>query len=102
YMCDMPKPVKACMPDFDNCEERLMRVIADALGFDWPAQPEVKQADAAALYLESKHFFNFDRDVPKIAPPHQSNWNFPIVCSASPTQVKEWFLSEFKRLRDLQ
>lgn len=101
YMCDLPKPVKEGMPEFARYEEQLMTVIAEALGFQWPMTQELKQADAAALYLESQYFFSFDRDIPKIDPPRHCNWNFPIVCSAKPSQVEEWFLQEFHRLKKL-
>lgn len=101
FLCDMPKPVKLGFPEYAAHEERLMRCIATALGFDWPLSAEVHQADAAALYQESKYFFEFHRDIPFTESPRQCNWNFDIVCSATPTQVKQWFLNEYERLRKL-
>lgn len=101
YLCDMPKPVKAGMPEYANHEDNLQRVIAKAFGFQYPFSAEVHQADQAALYLESKYFFEFDRDVPPVEPPRHCNWNYEIVCSATPEQVKRWFLQEYERLKKL-
>lgn len=102
FLCDMPSPVKRGFPEYAVHEDRLMKVISQALGFEYPFAPEVHQADAAALFLESKFFFDFERgEIPEVEPPRHCNWNFPIVCSATPAQVKSWFLSEYARLKAL-
>jgi 5'-deoxynucleotidase YfbR-like HD superfamily hydrolase len=102
YLCDMPKPAKLGMPEYNAHEDRLTGVISEALGFVYPFAPEIHKADQAALYLESKYFFTFERgEIPIIEPPRHCNWNFEIVCSASPSQVKAWFISEFERLKRL-
>lgn len=101
YLCDIPKPVKISMPEYNTHEDQLLRVIASVFHFEYPFSQEVMQADQAALYEESKHFFSFQRgEIPAISPPRHCNWNFPMVC-ASPSKVKEWFLSEFERLKSL-
>lgn len=102
YLCDMPKPAKHGMPEYQGIEDRLQEVIAKALGFQYPFTPEVHQADQAALYLESQYFFEFDRgEIPVIEPPRHCNWSFDIVCSATTNQIKQWFLHEYERLRKL-
>lgn len=102
FLCDMPSPVKKGFPEYAVHEDRLMKVISQALGFEYPFAPEVHQADAAALYAESQFFFDFERgEIPEVEPPRHCNWNFPIVCSATPAQVKSWFLSEYARLKAL-
>lgn len=102
YLCDVPKPVKRGLPEYNLHEDRLLTVIASALHFEYPLSDEVHQADAAALYLESRYFFEFARgEIPEAEPPRQSNWNFPIVCSAAPAQVEAWFLAEYRRLKSL-
>lgn len=99
-LCDLPKPVKLGLPEYNAHEDRLMKVIAAALGFDYPLSDGVHQADATALYLESKAFFQFSRgEIPEAEPPRQSNWHFPIVCSATPAQVEGWFIDEYYRLK---
>lgn len=101
YLCDMPKPAKLGMPEYEQHENNLQRVISQAFGVPYPFHPEVHQADKAALYLESKYFFEFDRDIPPVDPPRHCNWNYEIVCSASPEQIKGWFLQEYVRLKNL-
>lgn len=102
YLCDIPAPVKRSMPEYVCYENRLLAVIASALHFEYPFSPEVHQADRAALYAESKYFFNFERgEIAEVEPPRHCNWNFEIVCVASPAQVRSWFVSEYNRLKSL-
>lgn len=102
YLCDMPKPAKLGMPEYQGIEDRLQEVISAALGIQYPFHDEVHQADQAALHLESEYFFEFERgEIPVIEPPRHCNWSFDIVCSASREQVKTWFLQEFHRLKKL-
>lgn len=102
YLCDIPSPVKTRLAEYNSYESRLLKIIASALYFDYPFSPEVHQADQAALYAESKYFFTFERgEIPEVDPPRHCNWNFEIVCAASPAQVKSWFISEYNRLRSL-
>lgn len=101
YLCDMPKPAKLGMPEYQGIEDRLQSVIASALGFEYPFTPEVHQADQAALYLESKYFFEFDRDIPVVEPPRHCNWSYDIVCGATNRQVERWFLDEYNRLKKI-
>lgn len=101
FMCDLPAPVKRGMPEYSAHEDRLAEVIGNALGYQFPFSAEVKRADAAALYLESQYFFSFEREIPNVTPPRQSSWNFDIVCSATPPQVRDWFLQEYHRLKAL-
>lgn len=100
YLCDMPSPVKLGMPEYNAHEDQLMRTISSVFHFEYPFADEVHQADQAALYEESKYFFNFERgEIPAVQPPRYCNWNFEIVCAVSPAQVKQWFLSEYHRLK---
>lgn len=102
YLCDMPKPAKLGMPEYQSIEDRLQEVIAKALGFQYPFSEEVKQADQAALFLESQYFFEFDRgEILVVEPPRHCNWSFDIVGCATTQQVKEWFLQEYSRLKKL-
>lgn len=52
YLGDMPSPFKKMLPDFKEQENRLMQVIADKYGFEFPLHTEVKKADYKMLNVE--------------------------------------------------
>lgn len=52
YLCDMPSPIKAMMPQYSEIENRLMAIIAQKFGFAWPLSPEVKDIDTQRLEWE--------------------------------------------------
>lgn len=52
YLCDIPKPIKLRMPDYNKIEATLMEAIAAKFGFKWPLDPEVVQYDKVALEYE--------------------------------------------------
>lgn len=55
YLVDIPTPIKNRLPGYVKAEDRLMKVIADKFGFQYPFSAEVKEADRGALALEWKH-----------------------------------------------
>lgn len=74
YLADIPTPFKALMPDYKILEGGIMSAIAHRFNFDWPIDPIVKQADAAALWIERQNLFTFpvgedDDVIPYVAPP---------------------------------
>lgn len=52
FLCDIPAPLKAHLPDYRAIEERMMLAIAKRFGMQWPLPPGVKAADARALNVE--------------------------------------------------
>lgn len=52
YLMDIPSPIKRRLANYHEIEDRLMRVIANKFGFQWPLAEEVKLADKALLELE--------------------------------------------------
>ncbi len=52
FLMDIPKPIKANMPEYKNIEENLMHKIAEKFGFDWPMHEKVKHADVMLLEFE--------------------------------------------------
>lgn len=80
YLGDMPSPFKKLMPDFVLHENRIMHVIAEKYGFEFPLHKEVKAADAKMLGVE---------------------WNQCVVKKNmqfywTPKQAKERFLEHYK------
>lgn len=54
YLGDIPTPIKKRLPEYMEAEDRLMRIIADKFGFQYPLHQAVKEADRQALELEWK------------------------------------------------
>lgn len=52
FMLDLPTPIKAMLPDYKIAENRLMGVIAEKYGFEFPFDPEIKQIDTYLVNFE--------------------------------------------------
>jgi hypothetical protein len=80
YLADIPSPFKALMPDYKVIEEGIMQAIAKRFKFDFPIDPIVKQADAAALWIERRTLF--------ISPAGEDEAVIPYV--KPPCECPEW------------
>lgn len=49
YMMDIPSPIKRELSSYNLIEDNLMRVIAEAFGFQYPLHEQIKEADRALL-----------------------------------------------------
>lgn len=85
YLLDIPKPIKKELKDYQVVEDRLMKVIAEKFGFQYPLAEEIKQIDARALQREWDNFM-------LAGTPSQSDHR----------RVKEGFLRYFKILTKQQ
>ena len=52
FLCDLPSPLKALLPEYKHIEERMMQAIATRFGMPWPLAAEVKVVDKLALEME--------------------------------------------------
>jgi hypothetical protein len=52
YMCDLPYPIKAMLPEYKAVENGLLKAIAKKFGFGFPLPAPVKQADTVMLHVE--------------------------------------------------
>src|SRR5690606_5681374 len=52
YLGDVPGPAKKFMPGYRKVEDRIMRVIAEKYGFQYPLHDEVREADREMLRFE--------------------------------------------------
>lgn len=57
FLLDMPRPIKYHLADYRDIEDKLMRVIANKFGFEYPLVKAVKEVDELALHAEWKTFF---------------------------------------------
>ena len=52
FMLDMPTPIKNQLPEYKLAEDRLMAVIAEKFGIQFPFDPEIKEIDKYLVNLE--------------------------------------------------
>lgn len=84
YLLDMPTPIKIGLPDYKATEYKLMEVIANKFGFEFPLNPVIKKVDAEALEIEYVNLVELD--------------NYEFDCM-SHTDAKIEFLELFKLIQ---
>ena len=84
YIVDLPTPIKIVMPEYINIEDRIMKVIAEKFGFEYPLHHSVKRAD--------KEMLEFEWDKLMV----NKNW-IPESCEAA----EMMFLNLFHRIKKI-
>lgn len=93
YLVDLPRPVKARLPEYRSVEGALWRALASRFGLPLELPAAVHEADTAQLYVEAHHFMSADGwDVPE---PLRAE---PAPRVLPPAQARALFLAEFARL----
>lgn len=57
YLCDIPKPLKLGMPEYQEIERNVEYAIAEKFNLECPHNEIVKEADNAVLQSEFARFF---------------------------------------------
>ena len=57
YLTDMPSPIKGRLPNYKECEDNLMKVIAKRFGLEYPFNAQIKTLDKYALEFEYNYLF---------------------------------------------
>lgn len=60
YLGDVTKPLKELLPDYQEIERNVERVIAQRFGLDYPMYDEVRAADALALAIEKRDLLGIE------------------------------------------
>lgn len=68
YLVDLPSPVKIMMPEYIDAEDRIMKVIAEKFGFEYPLSDEVKRADKKWLNHEWRGLMTNEFHMPTLLP----------------------------------
>jgi len=93
YLLDIPSPVKWRLPEYLAAEDKLMSVIAEKFGFQYPLVGIVKSWDKAELMTEMDFVFRGIRS--KIT-------SMPLESYWAPEMAEKIFLFEFNKLKQLQ
>lgn len=54
YVGDLPSPLKALLPDYQDIENNILQTIFEKVGIAFPYHKEVKRADLVALATEAR------------------------------------------------
>ena len=95
YLCDIPKPIKPLLTNYHEIEERVTKVIAQALGFAYPFAAIVKEADKRITLDERKALFETVQDLRRWSA--DEPLGIPIIGLDWKT-AKEQFLERFADL----
>ncbi len=93
YLCDLPTPVKAQMPTYQDAEIQAIKVIGKKFGIEGMGDCRVHIADKTMTITEAEHF--------KM---HWAEWNFSVVPIGlgitiwTPQEAEFEFLKVFNQL----
>lgn len=96
YLGDVPRPLKAVMPEYRAAEDALLQVIAQRFKLNWPIPDVVKEADTRILHDEAHCFME----------PPSKPWGIPgdplgvALHGHNPVIAREVFMFTFDRLYD--
>jgi len=98
YVGDMPKPLKNLLPDYQEMEQRVEKIVLEHFGLFGPMPSSVKPADLVMLATEQRD----------LMPPHDDSWAAlagiePLAQIIHPwpaPQAKREFIARFWSLRN--
>lgn len=96
YISDVPRPVKAFVPEFTELEEKILAVIAEVFSLPWPMPAEIRQADDRLLATEARD----------LVVRHPASWDLiaqPLegkIIPLSASKAEEQFLVRFQNIID--
>lgn len=93
YLPDMPSPIKARLPGFDQVEAGLMQAIAEQFRLPWPMPEAVAIADRRIVADEAFHFMGDPGDWPSLPTPVGVS-----IRGESPEVAKQSFLARYLTL----
>lgn len=86
YLLDIPKPIKPHLNNYEELEDKLMRLIAEKFKFQYPLTDEVKSIDKQMLEMEWRFLM--------LQEPHPDTFDY-----WKPKLAKKEFLAMFNMVR---
>lgn len=76
YLIDVPSPIKANLSEYKAIEDKLMQVIAQKFGFQYPLYRSVKFIDESMLNMEWNNMMITQKTVFKCWQPREAEMHF--------------------------
>lgn len=93
YVSDLPRPVKALLPEYYEIEDRAYRVIAEKYDLPPAITPAVKEIDNRVLHTEGRDFgLSFGRDWGNEI---EGAYDFIHVDPVGPAEAEVLFMQRF-------
>lgn len=99
FVMDMPKPIKRCMPDYEELELNVMsQIVAKYDLLDTMDNPQIKHADMTALCTEMVNLFPADKI--RESYPWIDQYDIPsgTLHAMTPLQAEAHFIARFKEV----
>ncbi len=77
FICDMPKPLKELLPDYQEVERRIEHVLFPRFGLPVKLPPEVKAADRQMLATEQRQLLR-----------NRDSWNLTAGIVPAPVRLE--------------
>lgn len=87
FMCDIPTPLKALLPEYKTLERTHEAEMFNRLGLEYPMHPSVHEADAAMLAAE----------VRDLKPP-SAHWDFLKDVTPADVHITPWTSDKARRM----
>ena len=87
YLLDIPSPIKKGLSNYKEIEDRLMTLIAEKFGFDYPLHEKLKEVDDYMLQWEWNRLMLGSKAL------------FPIITCLEPKEAKQKFLDAYYKLK---
>jgi len=103
FLGDVSRPLKRLLPDYRAIEQRVERALFEKLGVPFPLPESVKRVDmqmlrAEQLALMAPHSDAWECDDHEL--PLDLNGAAIVICSISPEQAFDMFMTRYDDLRD--
>ena len=95
YLIDVPRPIKPHLIGYADAEDKIMKLVSQKFGFEYPFDDEIKELDLKVLYLEKQQLLKELTWSMKF--PETKIENYQIK-KKNPEDVKFQFLDKFLKI----
>lgn len=99
YLTDLATPIKKLIPEYREYESKIMKVIAEKVGFPYPYSEEIKIADVVQLRAEAQCLFETAEWADEL--PYQDQFGRVPQCLVPPA-AEAIFILRYEELTGVQ
>lgn len=101
FFVDVARPIKHSIPAINTVEDRILKVIAEAFGLDWPVPDKVEIADTLMLAAELRDLM-VEPEVPWDIDVDWSVVPKPVVLPRTQSASESEFLARYSQLESMR